>query len=216
MNAVYLNKNTNKRSTFKIVRMSNIAAPQALLNKDAGPATTIESHIVTPSNAADWRFTLKVHRMVGIIGLVREESHQFEWLVKMSQDGEELKGVIANGGGEHGESVCAEATLAGRINNDAVSFVVTYEGICCHLAQMKFTGRLSNDGKSMTGSLEPVGLPNKPGCSLIYATVTASRHKRRSWNARSIVSFCHQDPPHCACSGRYRQRVLDCFLGGNQ
>ena len=165
-----INKTSGKKEEWKLQRIPN----GSLQRENAGTVTAVESRIVPPSNAADWKFTLKVHRMVGIIGLVREESHQFEWLLKLSQDGEELKGVIASGRGEHGESVCAEATVAGRVKNDVVSFVVTYEGTCCHLAQMKFTGRLSDDGKTMTGSLEPVDLPKKPGCSLAYATVTAS------------------------------------------
>lgn len=167
-----IHKTSNKKDVWKLQRIPNGSLPR----ESAGSATVVESPIVLPSNAVDWTFNLKIHRMVGIIGIVREESHQFEWLVKLSQDGEELKGIIASGRGEHGESVCAEATVVGRIKNDVVSFVVTYKGTCCHLAQMKFTGRLSDNGKTMTGSLEPIDLPKKPGCSLAYATVTASRH----------------------------------------
>lgn len=167
-----INKTSKKTDVWKLQRIPNASLP----HESARSATVVESPIVLSSNAVDWTFNLNIHQMVGIIGIVREESHQFEWLVKLSQDGEELKGIIASGRGEHGEAICAEARVAGRIKNDIVSFVVTYEGTCCNLAQMKFTGRLSDDGRTMTGSLEPVDLPKKPGCNLAYATVKASRH----------------------------------------
>jgi hypothetical protein len=167
-----INKSSGKKEAWKLEKIPNDSLPR----QNAGTGTAVEPRIIPPSNASDWTFSLRVDRMVGIIGLVREESHQFDWLLKLGRDGEELKGIIASGRGEHGESVCAEATVAGSVKNGVVTFVVTYEGTCCHLAQMKFTGRLSDDGKTMTGNLEPVDLPKTAGCSLVYATVTASRH----------------------------------------
>lgn len=127
-----------------------------------------------------WNFRVDVDRLVGSAGVIREESHQFEWLAsltrkRMSKEGEEwLEGSIVRGSGERGQ-VCADAKITGFVSKRKLTFWVTYKGSCCNNSSMWFSGTLSDDSKNMTGNLEPIGLPEGYSCSLMYAKVTATR-----------------------------------------
>lgn len=65
-----INKASKKTDVWKLRRIPNAWLP----HESARSATVVESPIVLSSNAVEWTFNLNIHRMVGIIGIVREES----------------------------------------------------------------------------------------------------------------------------------------------
>ena len=122
-----------------------------------------------------WDFKLNINRMVGTDGFVKKMSRSFEWVIRFKQENGKLTGDLVGGRGSRGESVCADAAIEGSVREGKISFVVTYQGSCCEQEQMKFVGELGDDGKTLTGSLEPVDVPKAYSCSLAYADITASK-----------------------------------------
>lgn len=162
------NKQTHERKEWAIQRIPDAALRRQTDDTSFGAESP-------SSNATLWDFTLDVNRLVGSTGVFRDENRRFGWMVKLNLIGEDLTGTIINGRGEQGEDVCADATIVGWRRGTKVNFVVTYQGACCNQGQMRFTGDLSDDNKTMTGSLEPAGLPKTYSCSLAYAKVTANQ-----------------------------------------
>lgn len=153
-------------------KSSNSSTPSTKSTKSIKPARkNIKS--VRARNPDLWDFKVSVDRVIRSEGTVRE-GHSFEWVVRLSQRGEELKGYIVSGRGSQGENVCADATISGSIQDGKVSFVITYLGSCCTQEQMKFTGKLSSDGQMLTGSVEPRDAP-RTACYLWYGEIIASK-----------------------------------------
>lgn len=123
-----------------------------------------------------WDFRIGVDEVIRSAGGRIKEEHSVEWVVRSSQKGEELTGAIISGRDSRGGNVCADATINGSVKDGNVEFVVTYNNrFCCPREQMKFTGKLSDDGRTLTGNLEARDAPISNLCYLWYAKVTASR-----------------------------------------
>jgi hypothetical protein len=122
-----------------------------------------------------WDFKINVDQVMYSTGTVKEE-HTYEWVVRLNQMGTELKGAIVNGRTLSGEAdnVCADAAINGSIQDGKVDFVITYSGSCCAQEQMKFIGKLADDGKHITGNIQPRDTP-RPPCHLWYGQVEASK-----------------------------------------
>lgn len=133
----------------------------------------VNQPISASSMSGVWDFKIKTNRGVGTDGFIRKESRSYEWVIRFTQEGRKLSGDLVGGRGSRGENVCADADISGSVNEGSVTFVVTYQGSCCNQEQMKFNGELSDDGKSLTGSLEPVDVPRAYLCNLWYADITA-------------------------------------------
>jgi hypothetical protein len=119
-------------------------------------------------------FELSVNRMVGRDGFIRKQTRSFKWVVRFKQDGEKLTGDLIGAKGSRGEGVCADASIDGTIRRESVSLAVTYQGACCSQEQENFTGTLSDDGKTLSGSIEPADVPTTY-CTLAYADVKATK-----------------------------------------
>jgi hypothetical protein len=142
-------------------------------NQHTGLGLSVKQPISAPSISGVWDFKVKTNRGVGTDGFIRKESRSYEWVIRLKQEGQKLSGDLIGGRGSRGENVCADADVSGSVNDGSITFVVTYQGSCCNQEQMKFTGELSDDGKTLTGSLEPVDVPRSYSCSLWYADITA-------------------------------------------
>src|SRR5256885_16823518 len=56
-----------------------------------------------PSLSGVWDFKLRVTKAVGTDGFVKKESHSYEWVIRLKQEGSKLTGDLIGARGSRGE-----------------------------------------------------------------------------------------------------------------
>jgi hypothetical protein len=72
--------------------------------------------------------------------------------------------------------LCSNVEIKGSTQNNHVNWVAHFNAPCeCQGAETMFEGTLSQDGKTMTGTISPVRPPPSPDCRVWWANVTATK-----------------------------------------
>lgn len=114
-----------------------------------------------------WVMQVNVEQYLDSDGQIIERTAAHDVVLTMTSEGESLFGSYVGAV----EPACSNASLAGSVDGNQMSWTVTYAGSCCTGAQMEFNGTIAADGQSVTGDIAPLAPPSA-GCWLWWGDVT--------------------------------------------
>jgi len=132
------------------------------------PAPTPMATLPLPSLDGDWNLGVNVYRTRNSDASTSSTNDNYTIAIRLAQERELVTGHYLNTSG----NACNNADINGEIQASEIFWTVHYTGSCCHDAKMTFHGTLDPTGTTITGVMEPDGLP-PIGCYLWWADVMA-------------------------------------------
>lgn len=123
-----------------------------------------------------WEVRLTATQKISEDGFIDDYSDCADFIIIFKSAGNAITGEVRGARSciERKENICSEATINGRVDGSNVEYTLQHHGSCCSGEKAKFTGSLSEEGNSLIGKYEPVGIPNSD-CSLWWGDVVGNK-----------------------------------------
>ena len=126
-----------------------------------------------------WEVRLTATQKISQDGFIDDYSDCADFIIIFKSAGNGITGEVRGARSCSGRkrNICREATINGTIDGRNVKYTRQFYGSCCGDERTTFTGYISEEGNSLIGKDEPVGIPSS-SCSLWWGDVVGNKRSQ--------------------------------------